>query len=66
MIIGQSSLPTSGVTVVPSYAGLTPGSIGVYQINVPLPANVPLGNAVSAMFDMGGGVFSNRVTIAIQ
>jgi uncharacterized protein (TIGR03437 family) len=66
MIIGQSSLPTSGVTISPSYAGLTPGSVGVYQINVPLPSNVPRGNAVSAMFDMGNGVFSNRVAIAIQ
>jgi uncharacterized protein (TIGR03437 family) len=66
MIIGQSSLPTSGVTVVPSYAGLTPGSIGVYQINVQLPSNVTKGDAVSAMLDMGGGVFSNRVLIAIQ
>jgi len=66
MIIGQSSLPTSGVTVAPSYAGLTPGSVGVYQINVPLPADVPRGNAVSAMLDMGNGVFSNRVVIAVQ
>jgi uncharacterized protein (TIGR03437 family) len=66
MIIGQSSLPTSGVTVTPSYAGLTPGSVGVYQINVPLPTDVPRGNAVSAMLDMGGGIFSNRVVIAVQ
>ena len=66
MIIGQSSLPTSGVTVAPSYAGLTPGSVGVYQINVPLPSNVPRGNAVSATLDMGNGIFSNRVLIAIQ
>lgn len=66
MIVGQSSLPTSGVNVVPSYVGLTPGLVGVYQVNVPLPANVPLGSSVSAMLDMGNGVFSNRVAIAIQ
>ena len=66
MIIGQSSLPTSGVNVVPDYAGLTPGFVGLYQINVTLPTNVPRGNTVSAMFDMGNGIFSNRVVIAIQ
>jgi uncharacterized protein (TIGR03437 family) len=66
MIIGQSSLPTSGITVAPSYAGLTPGSVGVYQINVPLPTNVPRGMAVPVMLDMGNNVFSNRVVIAIQ
>jgi uncharacterized protein (TIGR03437 family) len=66
MILGQSSLPTSGVNVVPDYAGLTPGFVGLYQINVTLPSNVPRGNTVSAMLDMGNNVFSNRVVIAIQ
>jgi len=66
MIIGQSSLPTSGVNVVPLYAGLTPGFVGLYQINVTLPTNVPRGNTVSAMFTMGTNIFSNRVVIAIQ
>jgi uncharacterized protein (TIGR03437 family) len=66
MIVGQSSLPTSGVNVVPAYIGLTPGFVGLYQINVAIPTNVPRGNNVSAMLDMGNGVFSNRVEIAIQ
>lgn len=66
MILGQSSLPTSGVNVVPGYTGLTPGFVGLYQINVTIPTDVPRGNTVSAMLDMGNGVFSNRVVIAIQ
>ena len=66
MIIGQSSLPGSGVNVVPLYAGLTPGFVGLYQINVTLPNNVPRGDAVSATFTMGTNIFSNRVVIAIQ
>jgi uncharacterized protein (TIGR03437 family) len=66
MIIGQSSLPTSGVNVVPLYAGLTPGFVGLYQINVTLPTNVPRGDAVSATFTMGSNIISNRVVIAIQ
>jgi uncharacterized protein (TIGR03437 family) len=66
VILGQSSLPTSGDTIVPDYAGLTPGLVGLYQINVRIPTAVPKGDHVSATLDMGGGVFSNRVEIAIQ
>jgi uncharacterized protein (TIGR03437 family) len=66
MIIGQSSLPTSGVNVVPLYAGLTPGFVGLYQINVTLPSNVLRGDTVSAMLSMGTNIISNRVVIAIQ
>lgn len=66
MVFGQSLLPDTGVTVVPQYAGLTPGSVGLYQINVLVPALSPKGDAVPVYFDMGGGVLSNRVTIAIQ
>jgi uncharacterized protein (TIGR03437 family) len=66
MILGQSSLPTSGDTIIPDYAGLTPGLVGLYQINVRIPAAVPKGDHVSATLDMGGGVLSNRVEIAIR
>ncbi len=65
-VFGQSLLPNTGVTVTPMYAGLTPGSVGLYQINVLVPGNSPKGDAIPVYFDMGGGVLSNRVTIAIQ
>jgi len=65
-VIGQAVFATTGVTVTPAYAGLTPGSVGLYQINVPIPANSPQGSAVPVYLAMGGGVLSNRVDIAIQ
>ena len=42
----QVSLQSGGnrVTVVPAFAGLAPGLIGVYQINVTVPQNAPTGN----------------------
>jgi uncharacterized protein (TIGR03437 family) len=47
------------------YAGLTPGFIGLYQVNVPIPdGSVPgsnLGLSIKA-----GGVVSNTVSVAIQ
>ncbi len=66
VVIGQEILPGTGINVTPAYAGLTPGSVGLYQINVPIPSNVPRGNAVPVYLDMGGGVLSNWVDIAIQ
>ena len=66
MIVGQSSLPGSGVNITPDYAGLTPGSVGLYQVNITLPLAVPRGDTVSVTLDMGNEVFSNRVAIAIQ
>jgi adhesin/invasin len=65
-VIGQTIFAGTGVTVTPAYAGLTPGSVGLYQINVAIPANSIKGSAVPVYLDMGGGVLSNRVDIAIQ
>jgi uncharacterized protein (TIGR03437 family) len=65
-VIGQSVFGTTGLIVTPAYTGLTPGGVGLYQINVSLPANSPKSNAVPVYLDMGGGVLSNRVNIAIQ
>jgi uncharacterized protein (TIGR03437 family) len=66
MVFGESILPGTGATAVPAYAGLSPGSVGLYQINVLVPAQSPKGNAVPVYFDMGGDVLSNSVNIAIQ
>ncbi len=65
MVFGESVLPNSGVTTTPFYAGLTPGLVGLYQINVTVPANATTGNAVPVYLNMNG-VVSNKVTIAIQ
>ena len=47
------------------FAGLTPGFVGLYQINVIVPAEAPTGPSVP--LSIGGSVGgSNRVKIAIQ
>jgi uncharacterized protein (TIGR03437 family) len=66
VVINESIFAGSGTTVTPAYAGLTPGSVGLYQINVAIPANCPKGADIPVYLDMGGGVLSNRVGIAIQ
>jgi uncharacterized protein (TIGR03437 family) len=48
-----------------SFAGLTPGTVGLYQIDVKVPDSVQPGNAVPVKLTIGG-VDSNVVTIAVQ
>jgi uncharacterized protein (TIGR03437 family) len=49
----------------PLYAGLSPGSVGLYQVNVTIPDGVPPGNIdVKVMFP--DGTISNPVQIAVQ
>ena len=54
-----------GVAAPVSFSGLAPGFVGLYQVNVPVPDNVPSGPAVSVVVTIGG-VNSNTVTIAVQ
>jgi uncharacterized protein (TIGR03437 family) len=66
------SQTTQGVTVtigtvtsVAPFAGLAPGFVGFYQVNVPVPAGIPASSSVPVTIAIGG-VTSNSVTIAVQ
>ena len=47
------------------FAGLAPGNVGLYQVNVTIPSGTPSGDAVPVFLDVGG-TLSNAVTMAIQ
>ncbi len=47
------------------YAGLTPGFIGLYQVNVPIPGGTIPGTGISLVIK-AGDVVSNTVSVAIQ
>jgi hypothetical protein len=47
------------------YAGLSPGQVGLYQIDVEIPAEAPSGSAIPVQVAVGSQV-SNTATIAIQ
>jgi len=51
-------------TVTPSFAGLSPGSVGLYQVAAAIPASTPKGT-VQVSLQMAGAA-SNFVTIAVQ
>ena len=54
-----------GVTTTPFFVGLTPGCVGLYQINVVIPDGTPSGSEVGLLLSGDDGP-SNRVTIAVQ
>jgi len=53
-----------GVSVIPSFSGLAPGFVGLYQVNVLVPTGVGAGAAVPVVISIGGAT-SNTVTIAV-
>ena len=53
-----------GIEVSPDFSGLS-SFVGLYQINVQVPANVATGDAVEVKVTIGG-ISSNTVTMAIQ
>jgi len=56
--IGGASSPVT-------FAGLSPGFVGLYQVNVQVPNAAPAGTHVPVVITVGG-VISNTVTIAVQ
>jgi len=55
----------NGVELPVTYAGLTPGFAGLYQVNVPIPAATPPGSGILLTLKEGGQI-SNSVNISLQ
>jgi uncharacterized protein (TIGR03437 family) len=54
-----------GTQVTASFAGLTPGAIGLYQANVTVPLSLPPGLALPLYLKQGAAM-SSPVTVAVQ
>jgi uncharacterized protein (TIGR03437 family) len=63
------SVMLGGIEIDPQFAGLAPGTVGVYQVNAQVPAGAVTGTAVplylKATLPDGTIVPSNTVTVAI-
>ncbi|MGC9948267.1 MAG: hypothetical protein ABSF64_18025 [Bryobacteraceae bacterium] len=62
-----TTVPTvsiGGVSATPSFSGLAPGYVGLYQVNVLVPAGVASGPAVPVVISIAGTT-SNTVTIPV-
>jgi uncharacterized protein (TIGR03437 family) len=63
-----ASSPTvtlGGISAPVTYSGLAPYFVGLYQVNVQIPQNAPVGDAVPVVLTFGG-MTANMVTIALQ
>jgi uncharacterized protein (TIGR03437 family) len=63
--IAATSVTIGGVTVPAIFSGLSPGFVGLYQVNAQVPLNAAVGNAVPVVLSIGGAP-SNTATIAVQ
>lgn len=54
-----------GVSAPVPFAGLAPGFVGLYQVNVQVPVTAPSGGAVPVVLTVGG-VLSNQITLAVE
>jgi len=54
-----------GANAAVEFSGLTPGEVGLYQVNVIVPDGAAKGNAVPVSISIGGAM-SNTVTVAIE
>lgn len=55
-----------GVEATVVFAGLSPQFVGVFQINVTVPAGVTPGDAVSLLVEVGGRSSRDDVTLAVS
>ena len=53
-----------GLEVTPDFAGLTPTLVGLYQVNVPVPASTRTGDDISVVLEIRGKQ-SNVATVAV-
>ena len=59
----QPTILLGGVALDIQYAGLVPGSVGLYQINASVPRSVPLGLSMPLLITQGGSSTSLNVRV---
>lgn len=63
--IANPSVMIGNVAAPVTFAGLAPGFVGLYQVDVRVPENAPVGSAVPVLLT-AGNVASNAVTMAVE
>ncbi len=63
-VVAPVTATVGGVTAPVQFAGLTPGFVGLYQVNVQIPSGVPSGSAPLVLTQ--SGVASNTVTLVVR
>jgi uncharacterized protein (TIGR03437 family) len=63
VVLVQPVVTLGGAALSVTYAGLSPGEIGVYQINATVPSRVPEGLAIPLVIAQGVGVTTLNVRV---
>lgn len=63
--VATPTVSIGGKTVAPSFSGLSPGFVGLYQINVAVPSGIASSNQVPVMLTIAGET-SPPATIAVK
>ncbi len=61
--IDQPDVAIGGIGLPVLYSGLTPGQVGLYQLNVSVPSNTPKGLSVPLTIKVGGSTHSVNVRV---
>ena len=64
-VIGNIQVSIGGLPGEVQYGGLAPGFVGLYQINVKVPAGIPLGDAL-VVLTVDGTPATGRATMAAR
>jgi len=64
-VTNTATATVGGINAPVQFAGLAPGFVGLYQVNIQIPTGVPAGDAVPLVITQSG-VASNTVTIAVR
>ncbi|OFW32811.1 MAG: hypothetical protein A3J28_01115 [Acidobacteria bacterium RIFCSPLOWO2_12_FULL_60_22] len=63
--LSNSTVTIGGVPATVTFSGLAPGFVGLYQVNVQVPATAPTGDSVPVVMLLGGAA-TNSVTVAVE
>jgi uncharacterized protein (TIGR03437 family) len=63
---GLVTVTIGGQPATVQFAGLTPGSAGLYQVNVTVPMGIKAGNQVSVTVAVSGKTSSGNISIGIH
>ena len=64
--VGPVTATIGGVPATVLFAGLTPGYVGLYQVNVSVPSGITPGNQVPVTISVAGKSSAGNVSIAVQ
>jgi uncharacterized protein (TIGR03437 family) len=66
VVWGTGVADSGGTTSKPDFVGLTPTTVGLYQVNVTIPRNAPTGSRVAVKLSGGPGGDSTTMYLDIQ